>query len=140
MSLELGGMFRFSTKAGTLDQLRGRLKFGAVVGLMAVREIWITVMRMVAARREVVLAADTAGKRKTIWQVTGICVLFAVPMVEEDWSRWLGVDLAMFGNYVYLNGLLYFGLAAWLTLASGAHYVKAYGPLVFGNGRDAGRV
>lgn len=113
---------------------------GPVVGFMAVREIGITVMRMVAARREVVLAADTAGKRKTIWQVTGICVLFAVPMVEEDWSRWLGVDLAMFGNYVYLNGLLYFGLAAWLTLASGAHYVKAYGPLVFGNGRDAGRV
>lgn len=111
---------------------------GPLVGLMALREIGITLMRMVAARRNVVLAADKAGKRKTIWQVTAICVLFAVPMVEKDWSSWLGSELALFGNYVYMNGVLYFALAAWLTIASGAHYVKAYGPLVFSGNGDAG--
>lgn len=104
---------------------------GIIIGLMAVREGGITLMRMIAARRNIVLAADRAGKRKTIWQVTAICVLFAVPMVERDWSAWLGADLGLFRDYVWLNGLFYFALAAWLTIASGAHYFRKYGPMLW---------
>lgn len=95
--------------------------------LMTARELGITVLRMVATRRGVVLAAEASGKRKTIWQVTGICVLFAVPMVERDWARWLGEDLSYFGLYVWINGYLYFLLAAWLTVSSGWSYLVKYG-------------
>lgn len=103
-----------------------------VVALMAIREIGITVMRMVAARKNVVLAAEKAGKRKTIWQVTAICVLFAVPMFSRDFEAWLGVDLETFVLYVWINGYIYFILCAWLTISSGYKYARQYGPLVFG--------
>ena len=95
--------------------------------LMTIRELGITVLRVVANRRGVVLAAETSGKRKTIWQVTGICVLFAVPMVLKDWSVWLAEDLSFFGLYVWINGYLYFLLAAWLTISSGWQYLVKYG-------------
>ena len=103
-----------------------------VVAIMALREIGITLMRMLAVRRNVVLAAEKAGKRKTIWQVTSICVLFAVPMFGVDWQAWTGWDLQTFVYYVWINGYLYFILAAWLTISSGFTYMKKYGPLVFG--------
>lgn len=98
-----------------------------IVSLMAVREIGITLLRFVAARRDFVLAAEKSGKRKTIWQTTGICVLFAVPMFERDFASWLGTDLSLFGLYVWINGYLYFLLAAWLTLSSGFTYLGKYG-------------
>lgn len=104
---------------------------GIIVLAMAVREVGITLMRIVAARRNVVLAAEKAGKRKTIWQVTGICVLFAVPMFGRDWQAWLGQDLSVFALYVWINGYIYFLLSAWLTIISGIQYFRKYGPLVF---------
>ena len=102
-----------------------------VVAAMATREIGITLMRIVAARRDIVLAAEKAGKRKTIWQVTCICVLFAVPMFRDDFSAWLGQDLSFFSLYVWINGYLYFILCAWLTIVSGVQYVRKYGPIVW---------
>ena len=102
-----------------------------VVSAMAVREVGITLMRIAAARRNVVLAAEKAGKRKTIWQTTCICILFAVPMFGHDWAEWLGTDLSLFETYVWINGYIYFILAAWLTISSGISYFRKYGPLVF---------
>lgn len=100
-----------------------------IVGLIAVREIGITVLRMLAARKQFVMAAEKSGKWKTIWQVTGICVLFAVPMFERDVSTWLGADLSMFALYVWINGYLFFLLCAWLTIGSGIQYIGKYGRL-----------
>lgn len=105
----------------------GSLLASVIVFLMAVREFGITFLRFVAARRNVVLAAETSGKRKTIWQVTGICVFFAVPMFERDVATWLGADLSLFARFVHINGYFYFFLAAWLTLSSGMSYLKKYG-------------
>ncbi|MFO7726310.1 MAG: CDP-diacylglycerol--glycerol-3-phosphate 3-phosphatidyltransferase [Oceanipulchritudo sp.] len=105
----------------------GPLLASVIVFFMAVREFGITFLRFVAARRDVVLAAETSGKRKTIWQVTGICVLFAVPMFERDVAAWMGTDLSLFARFVHLNGYFYFLLAAWLTLSSGMSYFKKYG-------------
>ena len=104
---------------------------------MAIREVGITLMRFVAARKNIVLAADRSGKRKTIWQVTGICVLFAVPMFEVDWQTWLGQDLSLFVLYVKINGYIYFALAAWLTISSGVKYLQRYGPMVISGQADS---
>jgi CDP-diacylglycerol--glycerol-3-phosphate 3-phosphatidyltransferase len=100
-----------------------------VVALIALREIGITVLRMVAARKQFVMAAEKSGKRKTIWQVTGICVLFAVPMFDRDVAGWLGADLSLFALYVWINGYMYFLLCAWLTIGSGMTYLGKYGRL-----------
>jgi CDP-diacylglycerol--glycerol-3-phosphate 3-phosphatidyltransferase len=101
-----------------------------IVALIALREIGITVLRMVAARKNFVMAAEKSGKWKTIWQVTGICVLFAVPMFEKDVSSWLGADLSLFALYVWINGYLFFLLCAWLTIGSGMKYLGKYGRLL----------
>ena len=104
---------------------------GFIVAGMAIREVGITLMRFEAARKDIVLAAEKAGKRKTIWQVTGICVLFAVPMFEHDMEVWLGVELSLFSLYVWINGYLYFLLAGWLTITSGYKYFRNYAPLIW---------
>ena len=90
-----------------------------VVALIAVREIGITILRFVATRKNLVLAAEKSGKRKTIWQTTAICVFFAIPMFERDFATWIGVDLSLFGLFVRINAYLYFILASWLTIGSG---------------------
>jgi CDP-diacylglycerol--glycerol-3-phosphate 3-phosphatidyltransferase len=108
-----------------------------VVLLMTLREVGITLMRVLAARKNIVLAAERAGKRKTIWQVTGICVLFAVPMLERDFQVWLGADLSTAALYVWINGYMYFILAAWLTISSGYLYMRKYGPLVLSKNPEA---
>lgn len=123
-----------------LGLLPPALLTAAIVGLMAAREIGITLLRIVAARRDIVLAAEKAGKRKTIWQVTAICVLFAVPMFERDVTAWLGADLSLFSLFVWINGYLYFLLAAWLTVGSGFHYLGRHGWLLIpGKSRPRGR-
>jgi CDP-diacylglycerol---glycerol-3-phosphate 3-phosphatidyltransferase len=97
------------------------------VVVIVVRELGITGLRMVAARHGVILAAERAGKQKTIWQITAICVLFAVPMFQRDFALWLGDPLHTFVDYVMLNGMFYYILAVWLTIQSGTFYLKRYG-------------
>lgn len=105
-----------------------------LVVLIAARELGMTWMRAVAARKGVVLAAEKAGKRKTIWQTTAICVLLAVPMFERDVAAWTGWPMEMVALFVHLNGYIYFYYAAFLTITSGAMYLGKYGRLVFGRG------
>ena len=102
-----------------------------VVLVMTVRELGITFLRFVAAKKNFVLAAEKSGKRKTIWQTTSICVLFAVPMVELDFQTWIGQDLTTFVDYVMINGYIYFALAAWLTISSGYKYMRKYGYILW---------
>lgn len=97
-----------------------------LVTLISVREIGITLMRLIAARKGIVLAAEKSGKRKAIWQITSICVLFAQPMFALDVEAWTGWDLSLWSDFVWVNGLLYFFLAAYLTIVSGAAYFGRY--------------
>jgi len=108
-----------------------------LVVLVAARELGITWMRLVAARRGVVLAAEKAGKRKAIWQITSVCVLFAVPMFGRDIAAWTGWPMSDFADFVFLNGIIYFLYAAWLALSSGAIYLKTYWRIVFPRVRNA---
>lgn len=94
--------------------------------LMAARELGITWMRLIAARKGIVLAAETSGKRKAIWQITAICVLFAHPMFARDVMPWLGIDAPLFVLWIWLNGLFYFLYSAYLTITSGAVYIGKY--------------
>ena len=98
-----------------------------VVALIAAREIGITILRFIATRKDLVLAAEKSGKRKTIWQTTAICVFFAIPMFEQDVANWIGTDLSLFGLFVRINAYLYFILASWMTIASGYKYLVKYG-------------
>lgn len=94
--------------------------------LIAIREFGITWMRLVAARKGVVLAAEKSGKRKAIWQITAVCVLFAYPMFAVDFQRLTSWDLHLLADFVWLNGMIYYLYAAYLTIVSGVLYVGKY--------------
>ena len=106
----------------------------AILILVVARDILITVLRAMAARRGAVLAADRWGKRKTIWQVTSICVLLFVPVVEVDLAQLFGVPLTLLAEFVWWNGLFYFLLSSGFALYSGVLYVIQYVPTL----RDTG--
>lgn len=109
----------------------------AILAVTILRDIVITTIRMLAARKGVVLAADKMGKRKTIWQSTAICVLFAVPMFERDFA-FLHLPQIL-AEFVWVNGVLYYLLGGVLTVLSGAMYFVSYLPHLR-SGKDAGRV
>jgi len=90
------------------------------------RDLVITGIRMIAARKGVVLAADNMGKRKTIWQSTSICVLFFVPFMQRDLA-FLNLPEVL-TTFVWLNGVLYFLLGGVLAISSGVLYVIRYIP------------
>ncbi len=108
-----------------------------LVGLIAAREIGITLLRLMAARKGLVLAAEKSGKRKAIWQITAVCVLFAQPMFARDVAAWLDHDLQWVSDFVWVNGLLYFLLAAYLTIVSGVMYLGKYWRVLFRPGGPA---
>ena len=97
-----------------------------ILGITVLRDLVITGMRMVAARKGIVLAADTMGKRKTIWQSVSICVLFAVPMFANDMA-FLGLP-KWFPEFIWVNGVLYYLLAGVLAVVSGVMYCIRYIP------------
>jgi CDP-diacylglycerol--glycerol-3-phosphate 3-phosphatidyltransferase len=108
-----------------------------VLFITILRDLVITGIRMLAARRGVVLAADKMGKRKTIWQSTAICVLFAVPMFEKDFA-FLGLPQVI-AEFVWVNGVLYFFLGGILTVLSGAMYFVSYLPHLRAKAPEEGR-
>jgi len=99
-----------------------------ILAATIIRDLVITGMRMIAAKHGVVLAADKMGKRKTIWQSTSICVLFAVPMFMRDLDI-LGLP-RWWSDFVWVNGVLYYFLGGFLAIFSGVLYVIRYAPLI----------
>jgi len=61
-----------------------------MVVIVVARELAITGMRLVAASRHVVLAAERHGKHKTISQIVAILALLVLDAYKEWWS-WLQV-------------------------------------------------
>lgn len=88
---------------------------GLVLALMAVREFGITWLRLVAAKKGRVLAAEKSGKWKTAAQMASLLLLFAAPLAPE------AVAAAC-----HLLGVITFYIAAYLTISSGLGYLKAY--------------
>ncbi len=130
------GLFLVLLYANLLAHSVGWLETVAwvIIAATVARDLLITGLRMAAVRKGVVLAADTIGKRKTIWQITAICVLFFVPVLERDVTllpRWVT-------TWVWMNGVLYFLLGGVLTIYSGTLYVLRYLPLLAGRAAPAG--
>jgi len=99
--------------------------------LVLCREFLITGMRMVAASKGVVFAAERGGKQKTVTQLIAIGFLLFVPMLETDLARVLPWDLGAFADLLHNMGLGLFIVAVFFTLWSGYRYFTKYRGVVF---------
>ncbi|MEM0965931.1 MAG: CDP-diacylglycerol--glycerol-3-phosphate 3-phosphatidyltransferase [Verrucomicrobiota bacterium] len=93
-----------------------------LVLLIITRELWITGLRLVAAARGIVLAAERLGKYKTVFQIVSIALLLLARAVSMDFS---GGESAV-ANFVHSAGVICFILATALTVVSGAVYLWNY--------------
>ena len=95
-----------------------------MVILIVARELAITGLRLLAASKNLVLAAERQGKNKTISQITAIIALlvthshadwgivgqlFAFEIADQAWawwvaeaSKWVAVALPAFSGFLYL--------------------------------------
>lgn len=97
----------------------------AFVLLTLCREFMVSGMRMLAAAKGVVIAADKGGKTKTLTQLIAIGFLLAVPMVSRDWAYWIGVwDFSMLTEIVHHIGLIGFIIGTCLAVWSGYRYFR----------------
>jgi len=88
------------------------------------REFLVSGMRMVVAAKGIVVAADSGGKTKTISQMIAIGCLLAVPMLQNDVSKFIGYDLSDFSNLVHTTGLVGFLIGTFLAMWSGYRYLR----------------
>tara|TARA_R100000027_G_scaffold67028_3_gene64299 strand:- start:19177 stop:19782 length:606 start_codon:yes stop_codon:yes gene_type:complete len=103
-----------------------------LVLLIITREFWITGLRLVAAARGVVLAAEKLGKYKTVFQIISIALLLLGKSIETDF----GGDLESGSALLCMNtGIAMFLIAAILTIVSGSVYLWKYRALM-GLGED----
>jgi len=103
-----------------------------IVAITVVRDVIVTVLRMQAKKKNIVLAAEKSGKQKTFMQVVGTSILFAVPFISVDLAMWLHSDLSTIGSVFWYLGVTCVVVAGVLTLTSGYGYITKYGPLLKG--------
>lgn len=97
-----------------------------MVVIIVARELSITGLRLLAASKNVVLAAEGYGKHKTISQIVAIIAL----LVMVSYQNWWGFGEAIFGFKLFIDGpwvVWFAALAKWvavlLTLTSGMIYL-----------------
>lgn len=98
----------------------------AWVLIVLVREFLISGMRMVAASKGVVVAAERGGKLKTVIQLIAIGVLLFVPLLHQDVARYVTFSVAPFAELLHHLGLVLFIVATALTVSSGVSYTLKY--------------
>lgn len=108
--------------------------FLVFVLLVMSREFFITGLRLVAAANGVVLAAEKAGKQKTVTQILALGFLLAAPMIEKDLSALFSRDLSFLSGIAYWAGAILFILATILTVSSGLIYTVKYRRELFPQG------
>ncbi len=87
------------------------------------REFLVTGMRMVAASKGVIVAADKGGKTKTLTQLIAIGFLLFVPMLATDWAYFLNWDLSPYSEVIHKSGLGIFILGTAFSVSSGSAYL-----------------
>lgn len=108
---------------------------GAFVMLMVLlvltREFMISGLRMMAATRGVVMAAERGGKVKTIIQLTALGFLLGEPMFARDLPRVWSFPLRDLAELTHWVGLGLFFLAMWFMLSSMWSYYWKYRHVLF---------
>jgi len=97
------------------------------------REFLVTAMRMVAASKGVVVAADSGGKSKTLTQLVAIGFFLGAGVVAQDLTRLVRGDVSTFVHYVLQIGLWLFVFSTVLSVWSGCRYVSRNARIVFGD-------
>lgn len=92
--------------------------------LVLARDVIVTQVRLQAARRGVVLAAGSSGKRKTVYQAGSIILLFLAR--AADLEGWTQIGPGTWGGGVFLVGLGLFYLSSLMSIISGTRYLIAY--------------
>ncbi|MDR1436365.1 MAG: CDP-diacylglycerol--glycerol-3-phosphate 3-phosphatidyltransferase [Puniceicoccales bacterium] len=97
------------------------------------REFLITGLRLVAASRNVVIAAERSGKIKTIFQMVSIGALICAQSISFDfrrlpWSATLAVAMWYFG-------VALFAVAFYCAIESAVRYIVRYRFVFDGNGQ-----
>ncbi len=95
--------------------------------LTIAREFWITGLRLVAAARGVVLAAERLGKYKTVFQIIAIALLLLAKAIAVDFGGSLESGVGWISLWA---GIFVFLIAATLTAVSGAVYLWKYRTLM----------
>lgn len=91
------------------------------------REFMITGMRLVAAMRGVVVAAERGGKQKTLSQIVAIIVFLLIHVIETDLNRITSYDLQWIASgYLIYVAFIFYLIATFLTVLSGARYFVKY--------------
>ena len=89
-----------------------------VVTIIIAREFMVSALRLIAASKGTVLAADIWGKAKTMVQMIALPILLLVPFLVElgGVANWLVLT-------VQITGWVALGVATVLTVVSGANYL-----------------
>jgi len=95
------------------------------------REFLVTGMRMVAASKGVIVAADKSGKTKTLTQLIAIGFLLFVPMMTTDLAYFFNFDLSPYSEVIHKTGLAIFILGTAFAVSSGTAYIWRYKDVVF---------
>lgn len=90
-----------------------------MVVIIVARELAITGLRLLAASKQVVLAAEGFGKHKTISQIAAIIAV----LVSVSYDQWGNLGKLVFGSWVHPFTELAKWLAVFLTFLSGAIYL-----------------
>ncbi len=108
---------------------------GVVVILMILlvltREFMVSGLRMMAAARGVVMAAERGGKVKTIIQMTALGFLLAEPMFARDLAPVAPFPLGGATRLVHWIGVGLFFLSMWFMLSSMWSYYRKYRHVLF---------
>ena len=102
-----------------------------LVLLVLTREFMITGLRMMAAARGVVMAAEWGGKLKTIVQMTALGFLLGEPMFARDLPRVCPWPLGGVVTVVHWIGFSLFFASMWFMLSSMWTYSRKYRHVLF---------
>jgi len=131
--LVIGTMVALAAKySGEAENKTLALFFLVLVLLTLSREFLVSGMRMVAASKGVVVAAERGGKIKTIVQLVAVSLILLVPMLEIDIARLASQPVSpSIIESLNITGLALFTLATALAIISGANYMLKYRNVVF---------
>ncbi len=101
------------------------------------REFLVSGVRMVAASKGVVVAADGGGKSKTLTQLVALGFLLGAPMVSQDGYFLFHLEAYDFVRILGNVGLVIFVAGTVLSVWSGYRYISRNSRLVFGEGNGS---